>query len=335
MAWLVVVLAIPAAAEEATPAPAPQKHVICRVNGHDIYASPVREEMEKLLPWSSYHGNVPVTKREALLRQALQTVITRELEYQDAQRRHWKVSKREINKRLKAVMKRYPDEESFYAKLRATKFTVDDVKAELRRRALIDKAEKKVADADRKVSEAEARHYYEAHLERFHEPKRAIVREIVIKVPILGRNEKVWGDAKKRADEVFTRVESGEPFVDVVRLLSDAPGEEKEAGGLLGTLHQGRLSPKLDEVVWTLRPGQISRPIRTLKGYYLLLVDQFLPGRQVPFSEVKEKLRKQLQESWARERVTQWRADLRAQAKVEYLVPDLKPVAGEAAPAAK
>ena len=335
MVWLTVGLAIPVVAEEAAPQPDLRQKVVCRVDGHDIHAGQVQEEMNKLLPWSSYHGHVSAEKQKVLLRQALEKVIVQELEYQEALRRQLKVSNREIEKRLKQVIKRYPNKKEFYKQLKGFNFTVDDVKAELKRRALITKIEDLVADPNRKVTDEEARHYYETHLEQFREPKRAVVREIMITVPILGRNEKVWADAKKKADDAFTRIESGEPFADVVRLVSDAPEKEKEAGGLLGTLHKGRLSPKLDKVVWSLPAGRVSRPVRTLKGYFVLKVDRFLPAKQVPFAKLHKSLRKQLQTRWAADRVTQLRKELRSKAKVEYLLPSLKPVAGEAPAAIK
>lgn len=308
----------------------PLNEVVCRVDGVEIQRGTVEAELGRLLPWSSYHGTVDEVKRQALRRQALQTVIDQQLKLVDAQRRHVRVADKELKAALKEVIGRYPDEATFRAQLAKGGFTVDDVTAELRRKKMIAEVERQVADAERVVSQAEARQYYQDNLEKFREPKRAVVRELVIQVPILNRNEAMWNGYLKKAKDALARIESGEPFEDLVREVSDAPAEEKEAGGLLGAIHAGRLPPAMDKVIWSLREGQVSNPVEDLKGIYLLKVDRFEPESQVAFATVESKLRADLQRGWSQERVETWVAGLRAKAKIEILDPALAAAEEEA-----
>jgi len=308
----------------------PLDAIVARVDGVEISRRDVEGELSRLLPWSSYHGTVDEAKRQTLRRQAMQTVIDRQLKLADAQQRGVGVDKGELAEALAKVIAKYPDEAAFRAELAKGGFTVDAVKTELRNRRLLEIGERQVADPDRPVSRAEAQKYYQDNLAKFVEPKRAVVREIFIQVPILNRNDQMWNGYLNKAKDALARIESGEPFEEVVRAVSDAPAEEKEAGGLLGPLHAGRLPPAMDKVVWGLREGQVSNPVEDLKGIYLLKVDRFLPDHQVSFAEVETKLRKDLQRSWSEERVATWLKGLRAKAKIEILDPALAEPAGEA-----
>jgi len=310
-----------------------EKEVVCRVNGHAITRGDVDTEQGKLLPWTSYHGSIDETKRAALRRQAVQKAIDRELKYQDAQRRGIRVKKRELRKLVAKVIAKYPDEQSFEETLAKAGLTRRDVEQELRRRTMIERVEAKVVDREREVSEEEARKYYEEHLERFKVPRQAVVRELIIRVPILGRNKEVWAKATEKAEEAFARIESGESFAALVREMSDVDEKEKEAGGLLGPVHKGRFTDAVDKVLWSLPEGGVSKPIKTLRGLYLFKVDRFIPPHQVPFEEVKETLRKDLQRTWSKEREKRWMERLRKEAKIEYLKPELAPVEGEVGPA--
>lgn len=324
-------LALPLASRAAETVANPLDEVVCRVDGAKIHRRDVESELSRVLPWSSYHGNVDEVKRQTLRRASLQKLIDKELKLADAKQRGVKVSKKALQAALAKVIQRYPDEETFRAELAKGHFTVDDVKEELTHRLLLEEVERQVADADREVGRAEAEQYYQENMSKFREPKRAVVRELVIHVPILNRSEAMWQEYMKKAKDALARIESGEPFEALVAELSDVPAEEREAGGLLGPIHEGRLPAAMDKVVWTLREGEVSNPVEDLKGIYLLKVDHFLPERQVPFAEVVDKLRADLQRSWSEQRVETWIQGLRAKAKIAYLDPSLAPQA-EAAP---
>jgi len=310
-----------------------EREAVCRVNGHDITQGDVDTEQGKLLPWTSYHGSIDATKRAALRRQALQKAIDRELKFQDAMHRGIRVRRKELKKLIAEVVAKYPDEETFKETLAKAGLTKKDVELELRRRKMIERVEAKVVKADQEVSEEEARKYYEEHRERFKVPRQAVVRELIIRVPILGRTEAVWEKAKAKAEGAFVRIESGEAFAALVREMSDVEEKEKEAGGLLGPIHQGRFTDVVDKVLWALPEGGVSKPIKTLRGFYLFKVDRYIAPHQVPFEEVKEPLRKDLQRTWSKERRARWMEGLHQGAKIEYLLPELVPVAGEKGPA--
>ncbi len=81
---------------------------------------------------------------------------------------------------------------------------------------------------------------------------------------------------KKDMEDLEVQLHAGAPFSAVARQLSQNPTAAQ--GGDLGVVQEGQLAPELDKVLKTLRPGQISDPIRSTGGYYIL----FLRGEQMP-----------------------------------------------------
>jgi peptidyl-prolyl cis-trans isomerase SurA len=78
------------------------------------------------------------------------------------------------------------------------------------------------------------------------------------------------GKVKKDMEDLETQLQQGAPFQAIARQLSQNPTAAQ--GGDLGTVQKGQLPPELDKVLVTMHQGQISPPIRSSGGYYILLV---------------------------------------------------------------
>ena len=62
-------------------------------------------------------------------------------------------------------------------------------------------------------------------------------------------------------------------------------------GGDFGVVHQGSLDPTMEKAAWAVRDGEITAPVRSLRGWYLLKRESSQPQRQATFAEVKESIR--------------------------------------------
>lgn len=86
-------------------------------------------------------------------------------------------------------------------------------------------------------------------------------------------------DATVHANIEHLRAEltAGAEFVGLARQFSqDASAPE---GGDLGWVPQGQLDPEVDQALDHMKPGELSEPIRTAAGYYLVLLrDTRAPG---------------------------------------------------------
>ncbi|MEI9997167.1 MAG: peptidylprolyl isomerase [Rhizomicrobium sp.] len=77
-------------------------------------------------------------------------------------------------------------------------------------------------------------------------------------------------DAKvlKDAQDVRAQLNSGAQFQTVARQFSQSP--TAASGGDMGWVHQGQLPAELDAALMKMEPGQVSDPIRSTGGYYIL-----------------------------------------------------------------
>ena len=86
------------------------------------------------------------------------------------------------------------------------------------------------------------------------------------------------------ATEVLNRLQNGEDFATVAQELSTDEAS-KPYGGDLGWLPRGILSyyidPQLDQYAFSLEVGNVSEPIKTTRGYYVIKVYEIEENRPV------------------------------------------------------
>jgi peptidyl-prolyl cis-trans isomerase SurA len=77
-------------------------------------------------------------------------------------------------------------------------------------------------------------------------------------------------DAKVLKDmtDLYNQVQQGTPFSAVARQFSQNPAAAQ--GGDLGFVQAGQLPTELDSALKTMHPGDVSQPIRSTGGYYIL-----------------------------------------------------------------
>lgn len=77
-------------------------------------------------------------------------------------------------------------------------------------------------------------------------------------------------EVRRTADRLVEEVRRGGNFAALARQFSQSAGAA--SGGDMGWVRSGELNPELDKVLTTMRPGQMSAPVRTATGYHVLLV---------------------------------------------------------------
>ncbi len=141
------------------------------------------------------------------------------------------------------------------------------------------------------VSPAEIAAYYHQHPGEFSvaEP-RYHVREILVAThPRPGRHlpgapHYTMARARRRLHEIRAQLHAGKPFATVAREYSDSAATA-ESGGDLGMIPESALAADtpgaLRQALLLLQPGQVSPPVATSRGYYILkLVAKEMPGKE-------------------------------------------------------
>ncbi len=122
---------------------------------------------------------------------------------------------------------------------------------------------------DIKVTAEEIEEYYQEHREDFREPPQANLKYCVfVKEPSHADEESV----KVRIEEIRNMVISGEDFSDLAREYSQGPSAAK--GGDLGFFERGSMVKPFEEAAFSLKPGEVSAPVRTNFGWHIIKVEE-------------------------------------------------------------
>ena len=114
------------------------------------------------------------------------------------------------------------------------------------------------------------------HIVRVNEMRSAVERSEVDQVSarhILITPNEIIDDAtaRQRLQDAYERINAGEDFAELAKLLSDDSGSAND-GGELGWAGPGTFVPEFDAVVEKLEIGEVSEPFRTQFGWHIVEV---------------------------------------------------------------
>ncbi|WP_428031062.1 peptidylprolyl isomerase [Ancylobacter sp.] len=95
--------------------------------------------------------------------------------------------------------------------------------------------------------------------------------------------------AEKKAEDVEARLKKGEDFAKLAGELTEDPSGKKD-GGDLGFFTKEQMVPEFAEVAFELKPGEVSKPVKTQFGWHVIKLEE-VRERPVPtFAEVKPQI---------------------------------------------
>lgn len=216
-------------------------------------------------------------------------------------------------------------DQAFTEALDAEGMTLQSLREMFERQMLISQVQQVEVMNKVRLTEVEAREYYEQNLDRFTAPATVTLREILIRVPESGgATLSVTADdqARVEAEEARQRVLAGEDFEIVAVAVSDAAS--KANGGLIGPLELGVLSEDLIEVLAALDVGEVTEPIRTTAGYQVLRLEERTSPEPAAFEEVDDEIANNVFNDRRRAEYTKYLDELRAGADIEWKWLDFK-----------
>jgi parvulin-like peptidyl-prolyl isomerase len=217
------------------------------------------------------------------------------------------------------------NEEQFQAALKSENMTMADLRKNLERSMIRQKVEQNEVLSKIGVNDSDARAYYDTHLNEFTAPPTVTLREILVNLQSDSRGINVAADeaARARIQELRTRVTVGkEDFQKLAAQVSDSPS--KANAGLIGPLSVNDISPDLRKVVEGLKPGDVTEPIRTARGYQILKLESKSEAQTMPFEQARDQISERVFTDKRKIEYMKYLDKLRTQAIIEWKNQDVK-----------
>lgn len=215
-------------------------------------------------------------------------------------------------------------EEQFQAALKQEGLTLAELRRSMERNMLISRVQQAEVVGKIAVTEDEAKAFYEKNKDQFTTPSAITLREILVEVPASekGINAAADEDAKAKIEEIRKRLLDGEPFARLAADLSDAPS--KANGGLIGPITSTDLAPALRDMFRKMKPGELSDPIRTARGYQLLKLESKTEETVRSFDAARDDISDRVADEKRRGEMQRYVEKLRSQAIISWKNDELK-----------
>jgi parvulin-like peptidyl-prolyl isomerase len=148
-----------------------------------------------------------------------------------------------------------------------------------------------------KVTEDEAKKFYEDNPSKFEEPEMVHVSHILISTQDPATRSDLPDDKKtakrKLAEDILKRARGGEDFGKLVKEYSEDPGSKDKGGEYTfpraSADPQRAMVPEFETTAFAMNTNQISDIVTTSYGYHIIKLLEKLPAKKEPFSGAETK----------------------------------------------
>jgi parvulin-like peptidyl-prolyl isomerase len=198
----------------------------------------------------------------------------------------------------------------YLAQIQQAGYTDASFRETLRLQTQIQKRLQEIQDGV-KVSDAEAKLFYDLNKTNYRSEERVLARQIVL-------------DDAKVAAEVTKKLAAGEDFVALVKQYSKDEATKAEDGALAskkgekkpGEITALALPTNVATAAFKLKNGGVTETITDGGKFYILKVEKFLPAGQQTFEEAKTKLMEDAKQTKANGAIENWIRTLERNAKI-------------------
>ena len=292
------------------------KKVVARVNGKPIYEERVKPEVENGLRKFRKYGmriEAPdLVKR--LQSRALDKVIGEELILQESQRLPVEDMDEKVRQKLRDLERKHGTGERFEKYLKRNNLTMEGVRASLRARVCVDEYLKEKGISEPQIPEERIKEAYGRDPNSYYREESIKVSHILISVDgIVGAAEDE--KARQKAEAIRNEILEGKDFAELAKEHSDC--NSASGGGSLRYIKRGYMPEEFDRVAFALEKDAVSGVVKTKFGYHIIKVFDKRPAGVTPYEDVRDLIKRHLQQQESKRKLEAHIAELRNKAKIE------------------
>jgi peptidyl-prolyl cis-trans isomerase C len=191
--------------------------------------------------------------------------------------------------------------------------SIADIKSEIYWQVCIEKLYASKPE-NKLVTEADAKKFFDENPKYFEQPEQVQASHILIKTE--GMDDAKKAEAKKKIEGLLKDIKASKDFAELAKANSDCPS--KERGGDLGLFGRGQMVKPFEDVAFAMKVGDVSEVVETQFGYHIIKLTDRKEAKKYTFDEMKGKIMAELNRQNVGQFWTQYSADLKKNAKVEW-----------------
>jgi peptidyl-prolyl cis-trans isomerase C len=314
--------AAPAAAGQTPPAPAAKPvpaqlpAVIAKVNGDTIDRAEFEDAVHGLEARNG--APVPADRRDEILRNVLDQLVTYHLLEQEAAAKKVVVPDAELNGRLAQIRQQFPDQAGFDKALAAQGTTEQKLRNTIRQSLMVTKVLEEEVGPKVAVTDKDVQAFYDSNKEKFVQGEAVRASHILIQVA----KDATPADkaaAKAKAEAILKQIKGGADFAALAKADSQDPGSAKN-GGDLGFFEKGEMVPAFEQAAFALQVGQVSGVVESPFGFHIIKVTGRRPARTLSLAETSNEIKDFLTNQARQKETAQLVEELRKKSKIEIFI---------------
>ena len=296
-----------------------KRKVVAKVNGSPIYEEQldpgVQEGLKKYKKYGMRKESPALINR--LQKKTLVKVVDHELLYQESRKLTVKNLDEKVDEKLKKMKRKYQTDERFENHLKRNNQTLEGLTASIRKGIYVEEYLKQQGINDPAIPEESIREFYEGNPGSYYRKESIKVSHILIKLdenPGPEEKEKAFNKAEGIRKEIL----AGADFAEMAIKHSEC--NSASGGGSLRYINKGYMPEEFDKVAFTLEKDTVSDVVETKFGYHIILVSDKIAEGVTPYDEVRDFIKKFLQEDESKKLLEAHLAKLREKAKIEVFL---------------
>jgi len=297
--------------------------IVARVNSEIVTQSAVEERsiaLSELLN-QDLQGSLP--PGDALMQQALDSIIDEKLKVQEAKKLGIEVGEENVAKAIEDIKERNQIGNSdFEALLEREGRSLESYKAIIRDQVLVSRITQIEMESRAKVTDRQVRGYYKRNQKDYWEAPKVRARHILFIIDEKTSKKDIHSKEIKSL-EILDRVRAGEDFAQLAREYSE--DVSAHLGGDIGTVERGKMVKEFENVVFRLKAGEVSEIVRTQYGLHIIKCEEVIRGKTKAFDKVEGEIRARLFLEKQNKAYKDWIGDLREKAFIEVSLFERQP----------
>ncbi len=288
--------------------------VVATINGEVITWSELRRriELENKNLLKDLTGKAREKKINEIEAPFLNNIIDLKLQLQAARRLGFGVGLAETDAAVAEIMKKYNlTDESLAESLKAEGFDMEEYKNQLAEQILLTKVVRYEVKTSIVIGDKQIREYYEVNKEKYRKEEKVRIRLIFFAGDAKDNLQKT--DIEAKAEEVMQMIETGEDFAKIASEFSE--DSSKEVGGDLGYVSRGSVLEEIEDVVFDMKSGEVSKPFWSSVGLHIMKLEDRREGSEV--EEIRNEIKGILIEEAFKLKLEEWVKKLREEAYIE------------------